>query len=1164
MRISVLGPVAIDGEPGALGPRDRVVLAVLSVRAGSVVHVDELADALWGDDAPASAGKVVQGCIGRLRRSLGAAAIETASSGYRLMLDHGAIDAEVFERLLRHARQLMAAGRPERAADVLAEGLALWRGRPLVELEGWAPGCIEAARLGELRLEAEEDRVEAVLAAGRHREVVAEAQARAAEAPLREHRWVLLAQAEHRSGRQGDALRTVHHAREVAREQGLDPGPGLLAIEQQILRGDVGDAPRTTGPDAVDPASDGLPPMLRTASAMPFCGRESQADALWRGWESCRGGQFSVALVAGEPGVGKTRLVAEVAVDVLADGGSVLAGRCDEEVRVPFSPFVGALQWEVERSSPEDVGGRLGKYPGELVALLPEIADLLPGASPSAPAGADTERYRLFQSVCSWLAGRSARAPTVLVLEDLHWGDTGTVLLLRHLLRTRPPGLLVVGTYRDTDVVGAHPLTAALADLHGSSWVTRIVLGGLAPAAVRDLVERAGGPVSTHGSAFADRVCEETSGNPLFVGEVLRHLAESGLPVMPDGRLRGEVDLAAIGVSHGIREVIGRRVSRLHTATESLLRTAAVIGHEFDVGLLAAVLDEPEGDVLDLLEQAVTAALVTEVGVDQFRFAHALVRDTLHGELTASRRARAHRHVAQAVERRHGDDLDEVAAVLAVHWGEACAGGDPTAAAAWAERAGEHDLARRAPDEAARWFARALELCDDRLTEPGRRQQLLSRLAHAKSRALDHSAGTTANAAARLALEAGDVVTCAAQLCLPVRLHYGHGQAPDEDRIDLLEASLARLEDGAVHLRGQLLAGLASELTFTGDAARRDPIVGELRRLIDASDDPVDRWELMRRGTVGACRRWSDRAAMERVLRDCHAAEPHLPDGFDRVDVQEVLWEVNASVGDRDGCDRALAAIARETAEDRLSRHLAYFGVTAYLDGRLSDFQQIIDQRVEVMLSAQHPEAFLYWFVNNLELRRELGSVAELPALVAGWSDTPRQTIPSVASRISGAFLHFLAGDRQSLSLVGLDPEEISDDGGRGAMLPWVAEVAVAVGDDRLVEQVLDLVEPFHGMHLVTRACYWGSYDRLSALLGDRLGDHELVDAAFARAVHATESFRTPVWVARTELDWAESLSRRGLRDAAAVHVQAARAAIGDLPLTDSRNRADQLDARLA
>ena len=1193
MGISVLGPVAIEGERGFLGPRDRVVLAALAVRPGDVVQTEELADALWGGRPPATSSKVIQGCIVRLRKRLGAGAIETAPGGYRLSVEPDAVDASRFEHLVQRGRRLMADRSPERAAEVLAEGLALWRGRPLVELEAWPPGSIEAVRLAELRLDAEDDYLQAALSAGRHQEVLADARARVAECPLRERRWVLLADAQRRSGRQGDALRTIHEARGVAAERGLDPGSEILSLEQAILRGDQPAAPREPAAPALATvpgvpidappgrrSSDrrtgtrraaalptgGVPSVLRAAtSSVPFCGRGAEDAAMQRAWEGARDGGFEVVLVGGEPGIGKTRLVARVALRAQAQGATVLAGRCDKDVRVPFGPFAGALRWMVQHTEPGVLARHLGEHPAELVALAPEIARSVDGLVPRPSTDAETERTRLFDAVCAWLRPEgSSTSGTVIVLDDLQWADTGTVLLLRHLVRAAPEGLLVLGTYRDTEVPASHPLTSALADLRPLPAVTRVRLRGLDPAAVRDIVQgSARRTLDAEGVAFADLVWTETAGNPLFVGQLLHHLAEIGALVHRDGHWTGDLDLAAIGIPDSVREVIGRRLATLPAATAALLRAAAVTGLEFDVGLLAEVVDRADDEVLDGLEQALGAALVTEVGVDRFRFAHALVRDTLHADLSASRRAREHRRVAAAIERRHVEDLDAVAAELARHWREACAGGDPSPAVAWASRAGEHDLTRRAPHQAASWFAEALALSGEAASGPGHRH-LLSRLAHAQARAGDPAAEATARLSARLALDAGDVGAAAAVLCLSARRSYDREQQPDHDKIALLERTLALVDDDAVLLRGRLLAQLAGELVFVGSFERRDAILDELSVLVDSVQDPVERWGLMGKGTLGPGRRWTDPAVIRRVCRSCHEAAATLADPFEREKAQIVLWPLAASVGDRDRCDQAVDALSREETPTAEVSHHFFALASAYLDGRFDDFEAHATAITEHFRVLHHPEARTFEVGSALLLCRERDRMLDMVPYVERWAGSPAREGRSArwwsARDAMAAYTRLLTGRRDLVALDRFDPARVPDGTGWPATVAMTGEVVAVLGDDRLVRQMLAVVTPRRGLHLVSGAFYNGSHDRLAALLHDRLGQHDEADEAFAAAVRGHHRLRTPVWVARSELDWAASLVRRDRHDAARVRVREARAAIGDLPLAESRRRADELD----
>ena len=304
MDIRVLGPLTIDGS-GPIGRRDRVVLGSLATRPGHPVSADQLADALWGERPPASWAKILQGCVVRLRKLLGPDAIETSAAGYVLRLPVDQIDSLRFEHQVARARELLTLGEPDRAAYLLTEALSLWSGEPYSDLGQWEPALAQARRLGELRLEAEELRVDAHLRAGRHREVIAEAQALVRGAPLRERRWALLATAQYQAGQQGEALRTIHQLKAVlVRQLGVDPDPELLTLEESILRKD----PSLRVPDA--PASvsaacpwQGLKP-YDVDDADRFFGRDADVAAALATLE-----RTSMLALVGPSGSGKSSIL---------------------------------------------------------------------------------------------------------------------------------------------------------------------------------------------------------------------------------------------------------------------------------------------------------------------------------------------------------------------------------------------------------------------------------------------------------------------------------------------------------------------------------------------------------------------------------------------------------------------------------------------------------------------------------------------------------------------------------------------------------------------------------------------------------------------------------------------------------------------------------------
>lgn len=313
----MLGPLAVDGSDGH-GLRDRVVLEVLVVRANEAVDPEVLADAVWADAPPTSWPKVVQGCISRLRKHLGRDVIETTSQGsYLLRVTEEQVDSHRFERMVARAHDHLADGDPDRAVYVLDEALALWRGRALADLDEWAPGRTEAERLDGLRMDAEELRVEAGIAAGRARAILDDAQALVRSAPLRERRWAMLARALYLSGRQAEALGVLAQARRMLRDElGLDPGAELLALEEAILRQDPDlERPQSPAPSLVCPYRGLL--AYESEDAETFFGREADVAACLDRLRA-----HGVLAVVGPSGSGKSSLVRAGVVAALEREGA--------------------------------------------------------------------------------------------------------------------------------------------------------------------------------------------------------------------------------------------------------------------------------------------------------------------------------------------------------------------------------------------------------------------------------------------------------------------------------------------------------------------------------------------------------------------------------------------------------------------------------------------------------------------------------------------------------------------------------------------------------------------------------------------------------------------------------------------------------------------------
>ncbi len=436
---------------------------------------------------------------------------------------------------------------------------------------------------------------------------------------------------------------------------------------------------------------------LRTRA--PYVGRAKERELLAGRLAAARDDVGGVVLVAGEPGIGKTRLAAEVCAQF--DGLTVLIGGCHDGDVVPYAPFTEAITDWVRRTPAANARTMLGADAAVIARLAPAIRDAVPDAGEPRPIPADAETARLHDAVGQWLTRLSEAGPVALVVEDLHWADDATVGMLRSLARVATrTHVLVIGTYRETDLDRRHPFAKALPELQREVEVTRIALDGLGIDDVQALLERISGhPVPPE---FARQLATETDGNPFFLRETLLHLADEGQLRVEDGVWVAAPD-AELSIPAGVRDVIGRRLSRLSPDANKLLAAGALFEVSFPLTIAAIVTKIDEDDALDAIDEALEARIVAATDeFDRYEFTHALFRHTLVEELNPSRQVRMHRAIAEAIEKelRGAPDAAQ-AATLARHYLH-------SSAIPGAERGVPYALA--VADDAAARYARHEEL----------------------------------------------------------------------------------------------------------------------------------------------------------------------------------------------------------------------------------------------------------------------------------------------------------------------------------------------------------------------------------------------------------------------------------------------------------------------
>ena len=528
---------------------------------------------------------------------------------------------------------------------------------------------------------------------------------------------------------------------------------------------------------------------------LPFVGRETPLAALVSAVQAAELGERVVGLVSGEPGIGKTRLVREMAARVSSP--VLWAGCWNGDGAPPYWVWLQLL-----RALPSDEGGPRSSADG-IDALVGEAADAATGDA----------RFRLFDAVTEVFATASRRQPLVLVLEDLHWVDEASVRLLEFLGHDqRPRRLAIVGTYRETDLDRDHPLARRLGDLVRGGL--QLSLGGLGRRDVVALVGAMGEEDDLQG--MVPLLHRKSGGNPFFLRELVRLWRDEGV-------VDGSPDVES-AVPAGIRPVVARRLSRLAPSTQDVLAAAAVVGAEFDVSLLGAVTGSPTGAVLEALDESRGAGLVVGDGGGGggggFRFVHALVREVLYEGLSLARRVALHQRIAEVLEARHGEArLPEVAhhAIQA-----AVAGGDDRTVDL-AVQAGERSFALLAYEEAAAWYGRALGLLIDDHHGDARQAELLIRRGEAHLAAGDIDAARESyQQAAVIARRRGDADQLA-RAALGLGSGFGGFEVKllDPLQVDLLEEALGALDPGPSPLRAWVLARLSVALSFMDAEARR-------------------------------------------------------------------------------------------------------------------------------------------------------------------------------------------------------------------------------------------------------------------------------------------------------------------------------------------------------
>ncbi len=882
-----------------------------------------------------------------------------------------------------------------------------------------------------------------------------------------------------------------------------------------------------------------LPALLTDISPI-FVGRDTELDRFQAVWDDDASGELRLVLLAGEPGVGKTRLAAEMASRAHQAGSTVLAGRCDEDLPVPHQPFVEALRHFVDHSPDLALDDSLGRYGGELVRLVPELTARVPGLPAPIRSDPETEQYRLFDAVAAWLGRASDDRQLLLVLDDLQWAARPSLLLLRHLLRSSGLGrIVVVGTYRDTELTHDHPLVGMLSDLRRHPRVSRLSLDGLVEAEVMDFVEQAAGhQLADESEALARAIHAETQGNPFFLREVLRHLVETGAVVVDGGHWGVARPIEELGIPEGVRDVVGRRLARLSDQANTVMRLAAVQGTDFELAVLQAAGEFDEEGVLSALEEALDARLLLEPSgpAARYRFSHALVRQTVYGELSAARRVVLHRKIGEAIEHIHGGRIEEYLPALAHHYAQASM---PTAttgkALDYAVRAGDRAVEQMANDQAASYYLRALELLEvgGQAHDDARRLDLLMRLGRAQRLAGDPAHRETLLAAGRLARQLGDADALAQSALANHRGLWATVGGVDDDRVAMLESALDAQEPVDSPVRARLMARLAVEVVYGQDPNRGRVVSAEALAMTRRLGDRATLAEVLLARVVAI---WAPTTVAERLALTRELLEVAGELG-DSVLVCAGSWHRFAAaieagdVAEADRCLDAAEGLAAELGQPTARWFTMILRANRLLlAGEVERSEAVSDQALELGLATGHPDAVLLHAVHVFNVCFERGTLD----LVADGVARVTAANPGVTSlQATLALLHAELGELEQARasyerLLG----QLTDLRQEPYWLRTVTQAAYVCHllEDRVGAGVLlALLEPFADQAVCTGLSSGGSVSYYMGLLAATLGRLEDADASLARAERAHAAIPAPAWLARTHLARAGVLLQRDL-----------------------------------
>jgi DNA-binding CsgD family transcriptional regulator/tetratricopeptide (TPR) repeat protein len=856
-----------------------------------------------------------------------------------------------------------------------------------------------------------------------------------------------------------------------------------------------------------------------------FVGRDVEMRVIASALDQTAEVRDSLILLAGEPGIGKSRLLDEAVRLAEASGARAVSGRSWEAGGAPsYWLWTEALRTLVADLGPDWWDAHVGDWAHELHDILPEVS---PGSRPRGRVDPSEARFQLFGAVARFLQAASADRPVVVLLDDLHAADTASLLLLRFLVRhAHEHRLLLVGAYRDVELTASHPLTAALEHLLREPAVTRLSLHPLNVADIGRILDAANDvPVPAD---LAERVWMQTDGNPLYVRELV------GL-VGTRGGLGGEVASERLAIPRDLRATILRRLAGLSGRGKAVLEVASVIGRDVPVDLLDAVSEDD--DPLAALEEAIAVNVIGEhpAARGQLRFSHVLVRDALYDELSLGRRKALHKKVGEALEELRRGQLDAHLSELALHYSTAGSPADRAKVVRYSRRGGDRAMRLLAFDEAARSYALALASVDTSAPDADElRLALLLAMAQAESRAgATGTSKATYLTAASLARELGR----ADEFAMAV-IGYG-GRFPwlragnDALLVPLLREALEAVGVDAP-LRARLLARLSGALRDQSDRTERARLSEEALHLADAiPDDSLRAYvRIARYAAIWAPDTHDEclRLARESAELARRAGDGELVSDAGWMEVVAALASGDAQTARSIESEFSHVAVElRQPAQRWYVRVIRT--VLRLMEGPLTGAENLIEETLHAGREAVGWDAEVSCRLAIAFLRWEEGRLPDMEGLVArSVTEYPGYRL----FRCLLALVHAEGGRPGQAAALAREVLELGDDAlaldnGWLFGMTTLAEVAHQVQDADLAERLYSRLAPFH--HLVAAAAgevIGGSVSRSLGQLAATQGRYGDAERHFTDALSVHRAMGANVWTAHTLYDYAVTLSRRG------------------------------------